>query len=105
MTVERDDLDTAGIKQRKVCDVRQMVRVDEYLEIRPELKTVLMRKRAVMESLPVIRLVKAASMVSFFSGSEMFTNREPASRATSSVGPLLCALNFMARRAGSALRP
>lgn len=43
MTVKRNDLDSPRIKQRKVCDVRSMVRVDENLEVRAELKAVLVQ--------------------------------------------------------------
>ena len=63
------------------------------------------RYRAVIVSLPVNRLVRAASMVSFLAGSEILTKRAPASRAISSVGPLLCALNFACSMVGSAFFP
>ena len=43
MSVKRNDFDSARLKQRKVCDIRTMVRVDENLEVRSELKAVLMQ--------------------------------------------------------------
>ena len=43
MSVKRNDFDSARLKQRKVCDIRTMVRVDENFEVRSELKTVLMQ--------------------------------------------------------------
>src|SRR5699024_6670535 len=64
------------------------------------------RYLAVMVSFPVSLLVSAASSVIFFSGSEIFTKREPASRAISSDGPPLdCTPNFVDRRLGSAFFP
>ena len=43
MPVERNDFDSTGLKQRKVCDIRTMVRVDENFEVRSELKAVFMQ--------------------------------------------------------------
>ena len=43
MPVKRNDFDSARLKQREVCDIRTMIRVDENLEVRSELKAVLMQ--------------------------------------------------------------
>lgn len=44
VTVERDDLNTPGFKQRQVCDIRQMVCVHEHFKPGLKFKTVLMEE-------------------------------------------------------------